>query len=110
MIPDQTIGSARAEKNCVGQFVFGNLITAMLASVLVLASLTNLAMAARAEKGAAVDMRLLPPIPYLDSTPWMKWNAATPTLRIDTLMAPSVTPRGILQTPQDRARARPSFS
>ena len=110
MIPDQTIGSARAEKNCVGQRVFGNLITTLLASVLVLASLTNLVMEAWAEKGAAVDMLPPPPIRYLDSIPWMKWNAAAPTLRIDTLMAPSITPRGILQTPKDRARARPSFS
>jgi hypothetical protein len=108
MIPDQTIGSARAEKNCVGQRVFGNLITTLLGSVLVLASLTNLAMEAWAEKGAAVDMLPLPPIPYLDAIPWMKWNA--PTLKIDTLMVPSITPWGILQTPQDRARARPSFS
>ena len=109
MILDQTIGSARADKNCVSQRVFEKLLTTLLASVLVLASLTNLAVAAWAEKGAAVDM-LPPPIPYLESMPWMKSNARAPTLKVDTLMTPAITPWGVLQTPQGRAQARPTLS
>jgi hypothetical protein len=35
----------------------------------------------------------LPPIPHLESMPWMKWNAGVNALKVDTLMPP--------QTPSD---------
>lgn len=93
MILDQTIGSARAEGNCndIGQRVIGNLLTAMLALVLVLASLTNLAAVEGLSQVAAEKASHtlpLPPIRYLESMPWMNWNTSAPTLRIDTLMLP----------------------
>jgi hypothetical protein len=96
MILDQIIGSARAEGywNRAGRRFIGNLLTAALALVLVLASLTNLA----AVEGLSQqnpepgDTLLLPRIRYLDPTPWMHWNASAPTLRIDTLMLPGVPP------------------
>ena len=115
MIANQTIGSARAEQNNgVGQRRFSNRPAALLASTLVFASLTNLAMAAWAEKGTSARLSL-PPIPYLDSMPWMKWNATGPTLRIDTLkidtlMTPVVNPWTFPQTAQDPAQARPASS
>jgi hypothetical protein len=28
--------------------------------------------------------------------PWMNWKTSAPTLRIDTLMSPSITPWGVL--------------
>ena len=110
MIANQTIGSARADRNnVVGQRRFSNRPAALLVSALVFASLTNLAMAARAEKGTSVRLSL-PPIPYLDSMPWMKWNAAGPTLKIDTLMTPAMNPWIFPQTAEDPAQARPASS
>jgi hypothetical protein len=110
MILDQTIGSARAEKqnNPSARHV---VLTAMLASALAMPSLAVWGNDSPPTVGAAKPVELpLPPIPYLDSIPWMKWNAAAPMMKIDTLMAPSITPWDILQTPQDRAQARPTFS
>ncbi len=104
MISDQTIGSARAEGhwNHAGRRFIGNLLTATLALVLVLASLTNLAavegLPQTAEK--ARHTLPLPKIQYLDSMPWMNWNASAPTLRIDMLMLPGVTPWGDPRAPQ----------
>jgi hypothetical protein len=114
MITDQTIGSARAEqqKDAVAGRAMRSLITVLLASALTLPSLAAWGMESSPKQAAAKagDMLPLPPIPYLDSMPWMKWNTSAPTLRIDTLMSPSVTPWGILQTPQDRAKALPAFA
>ena len=114
MITDQNIGSARAEKhnNPAARHVVRRLLTALLASALAMPSLATwgLDTSPRTAEARTSDILPLPPIPYLDSIPWMKWNAAAPMMKIDTLMAPSITPWGILQTPQDRAQARPTFS
>lgn len=114
MIRDHTIGSARAEKHKgrLARGVIRNLMTALLASVLTLPSLAAWGMESSPQQATTKPggMLPLPPIRYLDSTPWMKWNASTPTLRIDTLMSPSVTPWGVLESPQDRAKASPNFS
>lgn len=114
MILDQTIGSARAEKhkNPVAHRIVRNLLMAFLASALTLPSLAAWGMDSSPKQAAAKtgDMLPLPPIRYLDSMPWMNWNTSAPTLRIDTLMSPSVTPWGVPQTPQDRAKASPTFS
>jgi len=114
MILYQTIGSARAEKqrNRRACGVIRNLMTALLASALTLPSLAawgteNSPVQAATRTG---DMLQLPPIRYLDSMPWMKWNASAPVLRIDTLMSPTVTPWGIPEAPQDRTKALPAFS
>jgi hypothetical protein len=114
MILDQTIGSARAEKrkNRMTGRVIRNLMTALLASALTLPSLAAWGMESSRQQAAAKpgDVLPLPPIRYLDSMPWMNWNVSAPTLRIDTLMSPSITPWGILQAPQDRAKTSPTFS
>jgi hypothetical protein len=114
MILDQTVGSARAErKNRVRGRVIRNLMTALLASVLTLPSLAAWGMESSPKWPAAPkpgDLLPLPPIRYLDSMPWMKWSAPAPTLRIDTLMSPSVTPGGVLQTPGDGAKSSPTLS
>ena len=114
MILDQTIGSARAEKhkNPVAHRIVRNVLTALLASALTLPSLAAWGMDSSPKQAAAKagDMMPLPPIRYLDSMPWMNWNTSAPTLRIDTLMSPTVTPWGILQIPQHRAKASPTFS
>jgi len=109
MIRNHTIDSARAEKQT--NRVIRNLMTALLASVLTLPSLATRGMESSPQQAAAKpDGTLpLPPIPYLDSMRWMSWRTSAPTLRIDTLMSPSVTPWGVLQTSQDRAKASPNF-
>jgi hypothetical protein len=113
MILDQTIGSARAEKqnDPIAHRIVRNLMTALLASALTLPSLTAWGMDSSPKQAAAKtgDMMPLPPIRYLDSMPWMNWNTSA-TLRIDTLMSPTITPWGILQTPLDRSKASPAFS
>jgi hypothetical protein len=114
MILDQTIRSARAEKQKapVIRRIIQNLMTALLASVLTRPSLAAWGVGSSPKQAAARtgDLLPLPPIRYLDSMPWMNWNTSAPTLRIDTLISPSVTPWGDLQTPQDRAKASPTFS
>lgn len=105
MIRDQTIGSARAEKqkNRLTSRVIQNLMTAFLASALTLPSLAawGIESPPRQVTAKAGEMLPLPPIRYLDSMPWMNWKASVPTLRIDTLMFPSVTPWGVLKSPRD---------
>ena len=103
MIKDQTIGSARAEKGRANIRIIQSLMTALLASALMLPSLAAWGTERSPEQPAARvgDNLPLPPIRYLDSMPWMNWKASAPTLRIDTLMSPSVTPWGILKSPQD---------
>jgi hypothetical protein len=103
MIKDQTIGSARAEKGRANSRIIQSLMTALLASALTLPSLAAWGTERSPEQPAARagDVLPLPPIRYLDSMPWMNWKASAPTLRIDTLMSPSVTPQGVLNSPQD---------
>jgi hypothetical protein len=59
--------------------------------------------------GRATDTLRLPPIPHLELTPWLSWSGSAPTLKIDTLMTPSLTPSGILQTPEDRTQTKPAL-
>ena len=103
MIKDQTIGSARAEKDRANCRIIQRLMTALLASALTLPSIAAWGMESSPEQAVAraADMLRLPPIPYLDSMPWMNWKASAPILRIDTLMSPSVTPWGVLKSPRD---------
>ena len=103
MIKDQTIGSARAEKDRAKSRIIQRLMTALLASALTLPPLAAWGMESSPEQAVAraADMLRLPPIRYLDSMPWMNWKTSAPTLRIDTLMSPSITPGGILKSPRD---------
>jgi hypothetical protein len=115
MILDQSIGSARAERhwNYAGQRLVENLLTAVLAFVLVLASLTNLAAVEGLSQRTAESPRdtlPLPPIQYLESMPWMNWNASAPTLRIDTLMLPGGTPWGDPRNPQEATKGSSALS
>ena len=114
MISDQTIGSARAERhlNHVDRRLIGSLLTALLALVLVLASLTNLAAVEGLSQTAikASHALPLPRIQYLDSMPWMDWNASAPTLRIDTLMLPGGPPWVDPQDPQVVIRGSTALS
>ena len=112
MILGQTLGSASAEKHKASTL----LVVCCLWTASMISALAILSQAAWAmdntlwDTARTADMLRLPPIPYLESAPWPSWNASAPTLKIDTLMTPTVTPWGILQTPQDRAQAKPALS
>jgi hypothetical protein len=115
MIFDQTIGSARAEGhlNHADRRFIGSLLTAALASILVLASLTNLAAVEGLSQGAdgSTDHKLpLPKIRLLESMPWMNWNTPAPTLRIDTLMLPGGAPWGDPRNPQEATKGSSALS
>jgi hypothetical protein len=113
MILDQDSCSARSENpECPSRGLVRHLFTALLASALSMPSVAawGLNSAPKAAAAKSNDVLPLPPIPHLESTPWMQWNATAPMLRIDTLMAPVITPLGILQDPQDRAKASPALS
>jgi hypothetical protein len=45
----------------------------------------------------------LPPIPYLDTMPWLKWQPATATMKIDTLLPPASAPASIWLQPTPRS-------
>lgn len=44
----------------------------------------------------------LPPIPYLDTMPWLKWQPAAATMKIDILLPPTSAPTGIWPQPLTR--------
>ena len=112
MISGQTLGSARAG-NCKATtlLVVGSLWTASMTLALAILSQAAWGMDSPLWDTAGTTETLrLPSIPYLESVPWPSWNTPAPTLKIDTLMTPTVTPWGILQKRQDRAEAKPALS
>jgi hypothetical protein len=97
MIADHTIISARAEKSPMvpAQRLFRRILTASTAAILLLPSLAAWGMDRMPGKPVSADgfekKIVLPPIPHLESMPWMKWNAGLNAPKVDTLM-PSQTP------------------
>ncbi|MBW7971025.1 hypothetical protein [Bradyrhizobium sp. BR 10289] len=45
----------------------------------------------------------LPPIPYLDTMQWLKWQPEAATMKIDTLLPPAPAPAGIWPQPIPRS-------
>lgn len=45
----------------------------------------------------------LPPIPYLDTMPWLKWQPAPATMKVDTLLPPASMPTIIWPEPTPRS-------
>ena len=115
MIHDQTIGSAVAERRNwkTARLLLRGELTALLAGALALPLLAARGSDSHHERSAS-DVRAtainLPPIPYLDSMPWMKWDAVSSGLKVDTLIAPQIPPSGILPLPAlpDRTQAAAS--
>jgi hypothetical protein len=110
MIPDHTIGSARAEKHTLAGRLIRSLLTALLASALTLPSLAAWGMdtpqkQSTAEPREHVDF---PPIQYLDTMPWINWKPAAPALKVDTLILPSVSPLGVAPNQQLRGHEAPT--
>jgi hypothetical protein len=115
MITDQTIVSPRAEKSkkAGARRMVRRILTASIAAVLTLPSLSawGLNGPRKTPKSASVfEAIALPPIPYLDSMPWLKWNAGVNTLKVDTLLSPALDPSGIKLVPEERDRERPPIS
>ncbi|MET3844031.1 hypothetical protein [Bradyrhizobium sp. OAE829] len=114
MISDQTIVSARAEKQkALGSRVFRRICTASMAAVLTLPSMAAWALDGPRETPKsrnAFETIALPPIPYLDTMPWFEWNAGVNTLKVDTLLSPILDPSGIKLTPDGRDKGRPAIS
>src|SRR5690348_818637 len=44
----------------------------------------------------------LPPIPYLDTMPWMEWQPEAVKMKIDTLLPPTSAPTSIFPQPMPR--------
>ena len=115
MITDQTIVSPRAEKRkkAVGQRVVRGILTTSIAAVLTLPSLAAWGLDGPRKTPKSVNVFetiALPPIPYLDSMPWLKWNASVNTLKVDTLLSPILDPSGIKLDPEERDREKPAIS
>jgi hypothetical protein len=108
MILYQTIRSARAEKstNPAARRMPRLALIALLTSALSLPSFAAWGVDhPQANNGTAITgyQIALPPIPYLESMPWIQWSTTGPVLKTDILIAPSVAPSGTLKSLQDRA-------
>ncbi len=114
MISDQTIVSARAEKHtALGRRMVRRILTASMAAILTLPSLAVWGMDGPPNKpksGDDFETIALPPIPYLESMPWMRWGTGVNTLKVDILLSPILDPSGIKLTPVDRDKERPAVS
>lgn len=114
MISDQTIVSARAEKqDALGRRGVRRIFAASMAAILTLPSLAAWGMDGPRNKpksGNDFEAISLPPIPYLDSMPWLKWGAGVNTLKVDILLSPILDPSGNKLMPEDRAREKPAIS
>ena len=114
MISDQTIVSARAEKqNALGRRVVRRILTASMAAILTLPSLAAWGMDGPRNKpksGNDFETIALPPIAYLESMPWLRWGTGVNTLKVDILLSPILDPSGIKLTPEDREKERPALS
>ena len=114
MITDRTIASAPAEKlSAPGRRVVRRTLTASVAAVLTLPSLAAWGFdgpRGKPKSGNTFETIALPPVPYLDTIPWVSWNAGMNTLKVDTLLSPILDPSGIKLTPEDRDKDRPAIS
>jgi hypothetical protein len=113
MITDLLFVSARAEKqNGLGRRLVRGILTASAAVALTLPSLA--AWGLEGGRNApipanAFEQIALPPIPYLDSMPWLMWDAGAPS-KVDTLLAPLPEPWGLNLAPDARDKGKPAIS
>jgi hypothetical protein len=111
MITDRTVISARAEQRQkpVKQrhFVRRWIATAIAAATLSMPTLAAWGMDSphhqQPSRPAAAQIKF-PPIPYIDSMPWMKWEANVNAFKTDILLAPPAGPSGITLMPEEYDR------
>jgi len=88
MIKDKVILSARAENP---RKILSHLIAVTLGGVVALAPFAALRAetisSLRAAKGG-FEQIALPPIPHLDTMPWLSWPQAPSTVDVDSLLSP----------------------
>ena len=111
MITDHTIISARAEQR-QKSIERRRSIPRWMAAALAAAALSMPALAAwgmdsphhwQSSRPAAAQIKF-PPIPYVDSMPWMKWETNVNAFKTDILLAPPSGPSGITLTPEEYGR------
>ena len=114
MITDRTIVSARAEHaSTLGRRVVRGILTASMAAALTLPSLAAWGLDGphgKPKSENAFETIALPPIPYLESMPWLKSDAGQDTLKVDILLSPILDPSGVKLMPEDRDKERPAIS
>jgi hypothetical protein len=71
------------------------LCTALLTTVLTVPAFAGQGIRTPEAAGATAPSINLPPIPHLDSVPWVNWELTAPKRRIDTLIEPAIAPFGI---------------
>jgi hypothetical protein len=61
---------------------------------------------------SAFEQISLPPIPYLQTMPWLDWEPGTAITKVDRLLSPVLGPSGIRLDPAapDRDRQQPATS
>ena len=113
MITDRSFVSARAEKrHGLARRLLRGIVTASTAMALTLPSLAAWGLDGSRNTPAsanAFEQIALPPIPYLDTMPWLTWNAGG-TLKVDTLLAPLADPWGLKLAPGERDKTKPAIS
>ncbi|WFU16203.1 hypothetical protein [Bradyrhizobium sp. CB3481] len=95
MIADHTIVSARAEmsKHTAADRPFkGRLMAIAIGAALTMPALaawgTDSPHVRQPFNGTATPITL-PPVPYIESIPWMKWDANTNAFKTDLLLSPT---------------------
>ncbi|WP_213286931.1 hypothetical protein [Bradyrhizobium sp. sGM-13] len=111
MITDHTIVSARAEqrKKAVEDRRFiRRLIAAFTGAALAMPALAAWGIDSphtQQPSDRAATPIILPPIPYLDSIPWMQWNVNTNASKTDLLLSPTLRwGIGLTPEPQDKQK------
>jgi hypothetical protein len=114
MITDRTIVSARAEHaSTPRRRAIRGILTASMAAALTLPSLAAWGLEgprSKPQSGNAFETIALPPIPYLQSMPWLNWGAGQNMLKVDILLSPVLDPSGVKLMPEDRDKDRPAIS
>lgn len=111
MITDRYIVSRRAQTRgkAVGRRAVRGILTTAMAALLTLPSLAawGLDGPRKTPRSANVfEAMALPPIPYLDSMPWLKWNAGVTASKIEDL-APPLPDRSGIAFEHDRVVDQP---
>lgn len=111
MIDDHVTFSARAEEP-------GRVLRSLVALALV-GCISLAPDAARGTEDSDAGLKpavgfeqALPPVPYLDTVPWLTWQPAISTMKVDTLLSPVLGPSGVRfdLTPTHGDRLPPAMS
>ena len=108
MITDRIIVSST-----LGDRVVRRILTASMAAALTFPSLAAWGLdgpRSKLQSGNAFERIALPPIPYLESMPWLNWGSSQNTLKVDILLSPTLDPSGIKLMPEYLDKGKPAVS